>query len=1533
MAPVILLLKALGPGERWITIFPHGRENKGQPVLVREEADGSARVIGGAGGALNHLRLRGVRSEADYKQDASKRAELHREERKRQTERDRKDGLLDSKKRAREVLAASLGDHRAKFVETVARAMGWDTRFPDEAYANLSEGARQKAEKKHAGKLLARAKEAVDLHQQRLVQDAEARDAAGLGEVKLTSADPNEVSAADLAPVAPPAGRGLGFDPDYKGRAERAGLTPEERKEEAAEAKPAPDPQKTAAAEGRREAHQKIAEELAQVRDPLPRVDPKRIVDERTTLDMVKARKALQQAERAARDANSKIDKARTVVEPRAYVIETSQAPGDDEALKGLESDLKTVRTRAFLSEAGKVMGSREGVGGHIAAGAYNSVNALSLAAGGAALLDRSVVDVLGVDGAAKVLARRLQADLTPGEVDDLRSGMERFHVEHYMKTSATDGALRDARTWHEMAQEIELGAASTGHDLTTAQELNARRREYVGNAQRILGTALGEMEANAALVAALGQRKPADRITVSMGALAPEQAIAQARAIGLQRGEYRIERAGASTMLTVEGAGMDRLARPVAREDMRRTRGAMDIIEGRRDEEGWLPGGVARRVDLGRDDVKPGVAASLAQPFPSEPADVRQAVRAYIGARAADGDTPADILAGLLNEETVGRAGDRAAYFAAIEEAAPMKGEDGKQLRAEAHAEGFEALADEYVDRELGGRMPALHRQKFAEDQASADALHRALAAHPEGVAAFKQVGELTPQEQGMLRGVFAGEFAKGGGPEVQEMQRRLAELDASQPEREVEDMFGRGENPLWRDWRADREAVAEQLGKATMGWGKYLAVMGSPQAAYASMQDVIRSKVLRRFAEEHNRLRPDAPVKVGKTTLRNDIDHLGALDPAERERREQEGRKLAASVQQRVGGRFASDDVKGKLLRTREAEAALAQSQMGLFGMEEPAQAAGAGEGGEAPAVPELRPGERHSIGHRAEQQVARMMGRIGANFRPGTAPVALWQPHMSGKFAGRQRAVKLIEHNKRVALGLGVGSGKTSIALSAFTHLKEQGKAKRALFIVPSIAQGQFHGEALTVLEPGKFRWHAEPGASREDRIASYKDPSIDFTVATHAGFRDDMLHLAAQREGSTPEAVADKLDAMTPAGRKGYMADLLAAEGIDHDYLAVDEGHQLLNRAGKENSRMANVIDGVSHGLPYYVSMTADVVKNDASEAFDVLAKMDPDRYADRDAFMRRYGVDTEAAKDELRRELVRHLYTGHIEPDVKVTKTDVAVELAEGDKAQLAAIDKAAAAARLARLRGEADIGALRILAPGAFDAVPEEQHADVAQELNRSIGIIRNTAERRAIDGAAKVEKLAGLAAERKGKPGVVFAHSLQRVEEIRARLEKDRHRVVTLTGGDSTKEKEAKKRRFQGGEADIIVCSDAGAVGANLQRGQWLAQFDTPDTAMIHAQRRGRINRIGQKNDVELLDLIADHPSEGRARKRLSEKYGLREIMSSPLEGLDDRGLAGFLNRARAGEAEEEAPVYEPTPEEADPPALEPEDQHSLFG
>jgi hypothetical protein len=510
-------------------------------------------------------------------------------------------------------------------------------------------------------------------------------------------------------------------------------------------------------------------------------------------------------------------------------------------------------------------------------------------------------------------------------------------------------------------------------------------------------------------------------------------------------------------------------------------------------------------------------------------------------------------------------------------------------------------------------------------------------------------------------------------------------------------------------------------------------------------------------------------------------------------------------------------------------------------------------------------------------------------------------------------RQRAVKMVAENKRVALGFGVGSGKTGIGLGSFAQLHGEGKVKKGLFAVPSIVQGQFGAEALRFLQAGKFNWHCEPGGTRESRIAAYKNPDNHFTVVTHQALRDDLLHFAAEHDGSTPDAVREKMAGMKQAERSEFMKAALAKQGIDFDFVMADEAHGLLDRAGKEDSGMSHAIGAVTDAAPFYVHASGDPVKNDASEIFSLLQKMDSQRYNDRAAFLRMYGGDTVAAKEGLKREMARHLYTASIKPDVKVTRNEAHVTLSDAQHAALKTLDSNLGKVKVSKLMGKLDVGAVKALAPHLFDGVPEAEHEAIAQEVGKSAGLLRDAAERSIIydhPQAAGLDRVAQEAAKRKGKPGVVFATSRRAVENLRKRLESEGHRVVTITGSDSSAEKAAKIQAFNpdSGErkADIVVCSDAAATGANLQSGNWLVNYDTPDTAMVHAQRNGRIHRIGQKNDVELLDMVPRHASVARARERLAKKYVLRELMTSPLEGMDDTGLASFLHAKKVEETQD---------------------------
>lgn len=1485
------------PGSRWITVHPNGSNSKGVPVLVQPVKDGSGhmRVIAGAGGKLNMLKLRGVKDPSEYRTQHAERAAAKRQRIKDQIHRDKELGLHDAKVLARKQLNESRRKAQVEFIQTVAEAMGWEPATLHPETEGLSPAAQKKAQGKLHADLLAKAKAAVSAQRKVLVADADRRAEAGLGLVSLSEVA-DQLSAQDLDPVRESDGSGIRANFASRAAAnglDQASLDAKVAEAKAGEVKASPNPSAMAK---RAETAEAIRQELSGMHMPQLQTS---IVEADKAVALIKAQKKLAAVEQAARAANAEVDAS--TVEPKAYVLTVSDDAIDKAALATVEEDLRAARASAFLAGVDQV-GGEDRVEAHIATGAYNAINAVSQTVGGTSMLDRSVVDVLGIAGAAQVLARRLHMD-RPGDAEAIREAIADYHVAQQSEAQAE--ALAQAKALQAKAAEIEQSEAANASDLAVASALNAQRQEYLGQARKVMGQALGEMEAHASLVAAM-HAGPQASLDVSLGKTGLDSAVKQLWALGLNDDDFEMQRVEGNVFARVYASGLDKLSAPVDDEGLAKVRRNLAIMNGEQDEDDWLPSGFARRADLGLD-LKPGVSPTLAEPFEASAPDLAAALRAYIGGRTADGDRAADILADVQSASFFGKVGAARSgeYRKALDAVIPTK--DGKRMqRVEALAPHFDAYADDFVQSKWGGQRSTLNRQSFEPNALAQEALHRALSDEPTGKVAYKPIGELSLSERGQLRDWFYRHVAKESPQEAKLRQARDG-LASAEPEKFTTDLFGATSvSPDWTEWKSSFDAAQAQLADAKLDWNRYAKMMHGKVRALEAVQDLIRSRISGTFADHYNRLRPDAPLKVGKTVIRGNLNHLSAIDPGELKKRLSQERALIDGLRNRIGGKYALGTVAEKIEATKEHEAAMGQAQMGFFSSEEAPVQTGGNYSGSIP----LSADERRTIGHAAENMVSKMMGAVGANFEPGK-PVKLFRPSMSGPDGvKRQRMIKMIAQNKRVIGAAGVGSGKTAIGLGAFADLHSSGKAKKGLFVVPSIVQEQFGGEALRFLDPGKFKWHAEAGASYEDRMAAYKDPGTHFSVVTHQSFRDDLLRMGVEAGiAATPEAMADHLATLDNPGRKALTRQILDHHGIDWQFVMADEAHGLLDREGKSDSRMSQAIAGVTDNSPYYFHASGDPVKNDASEAFSLLQKMDPERYADRGAFMRRYGGDTRAAADGLKRELARHLYAFSLKPDVAVSTKEVSIKPSDAQQAALAGVDKAAAALRIARMSGYADVEAAKQLAPAMFEGVDEALHESLAADAAKSVGILKAAAERRVLDthpASAKLDHLAKAAAERKGQQGVVFAHSLAAVEMIRKRLEADGHRVVTLTGKDSAADKGAKIQKFRpdkgDAEADIIVCSDAGATGANLQSGRWLAQYDTPDTAMTHAQRRGRIHRIGQQNAVELLDLVSDHPSERRARKRLANKYDLRDLLTSPLDGLDDTGLAYHLAQRGIG-------------------------------
>ena len=104
------------------------------------------RVIGGAGGKLNMLKLRGVKSPEDYRIQHAEKAAAKRNRLKQQQRREKELGIHGAKVQARKDLKDAKRKAEESFIGTVAEAMGWDLAPLQKEIEGLSPEAQKKAE-------------------------------------------------------------------------------------------------------------------------------------------------------------------------------------------------------------------------------------------------------------------------------------------------------------------------------------------------------------------------------------------------------------------------------------------------------------------------------------------------------------------------------------------------------------------------------------------------------------------------------------------------------------------------------------------------------------------------------------------------------------------------------------------------------------------------------------------------------------------------------------------------------------------------------------------------------------------------------------------------------------------------------------------------------------------------------------------------------------------------------------------------------------------------------------------------------------------------------------------------------------------------------------------------------------------------------------------------------------------------------------------------------------------------------------------
>jgi SNF2 family DNA or RNA helicase len=131
----------------------------------------------------------------------------------------------------------------------------------------------------------------------------------------------------------------------------------------------------------------------------------------------------------------------------------------------------------------------------------------------------------------------------------------------------------------------------------------------------------------------------------------------------------------------------------------------------------------------------------------------------------------------------------------------------------------------------------------------------------------------------------------------------------------------------------------------------------------------------------------------------------------------------------------------------------------------------------------------------------------------------------------------------------------------------------------------------------------------------------------------------------------------------------------------------------------------------------------------------------------------------------------------------------------------------------------------------------------------------------------------------------VVFSDHRPTIELIAGRVESLGRQAIVYWGAHATPERDKRIRAFHADERSVLIATRAGSEGRNLQFCNVLVNYDLPWNPMVVEQRIGRLHRIGQTREVNIVNLAAAGTIESYILELLDRKIKLFELVVGELD------------------------------------------------
>jgi superfamily II DNA or RNA helicase len=435
-------------------------------------------------------------------------------------------------------------------------------------------------------------------------------------------------------------------------------------------------------------------------------------------------------------------------------------------------------------------------------------------------------------------------------------------------------------------------------------------------------------------------------------------------------------------------------------------------------------------------------------------------------------------------------------------------------------------------------------------------------------------------------------------------------------------------------------------------------------------------------------------------------------------------------------------------------------------------------------------------------------------------------------------------LKQYRGRVLLADEVGLGKTVEAGMVLKEYMLRGMAERILILTPASLVGQW----------------------RDEMAAKF---GIECATSHDSLLRSDPAAFWAQ-----PRVIASIASA-----RRKEQAEILA--GLNYDVVVVDEAHHLRDQ-GSASYQLVNRLQ-----KRFLLLLSATPVQNSLLELYNLLTLLQPGIFKTQKEFRSVYmvaGKPREPANRERLRDLMRGVMVRNTRAlaALRMPRRHASTLRAVPDAAEAGCYEELTALVREAAAGGEGThrLSLQHLLA--AAGSSPGAASAAIARFAERHPGDKRwgaLLARTRAIAAGAKEAALLRLLAQNPTEKKLVFVHHRDSLANLADRLRDQKTPFAQFSGDMSGPQKDAAVEAFRD-HVPVLLCTESGGEGRNLQFCNTLINFDIPWNPMAIEQRIGRIDRIGQTREVFIFNLVTAGTIEDSVLRILDEKINMFELV-----------------------------------------------------